>query len=137
MKSFSPLMSRAAAMPSAAEIAVAACPAPKVSYSLSLRLRKPEMPSSCRSVSIRVVAAGEQLVRVALMADVPHELVARRLERVVERDRQLDDAEAGADVAAGARADVDEPRAHLVGERAELVAGEGAKVGGGVDPIEK
>ena len=111
-------------MPSAAEIDVAAWPAPNVSYSLSVRLRKPEMPFSCRSVSICVVAAGEQLVRIALMADVPDELVARRVERVVQRDRQLDDAEPGADVAAGARADVDQTRAHVVGERVELVAGQ-------------
>ena len=50
--SSSPLMSRAAAMPSAAEMAVAAWPAPNVSYGLSVRLRKPETPLSCRSVSI-------------------------------------------------------------------------------------
>ena len=49
-----------------------------------------------------IVATGEQLVRVALMSNVPHELVARRVEGVVQRDRQLDHAEAGADVAAGA-----------------------------------
>jgi hypothetical protein len=39
-------------MPYAAEMAVAAWPAPKVSYSLSPRFRKPEMPFSCRRVSI-------------------------------------------------------------------------------------
>ena len=75
------------------------------------------------------VAPGEQLVRIALMADVPHELIARRPERGVERDRELDHTEARTDVAARARHDVDEPRPHLVGERAELVTGEGAKVG--------
>ena len=48
----SPRRSRPTAMPSAAEIDVAACPAPKASYSLSLRFRKPEIPSSCRSDSI-------------------------------------------------------------------------------------
>ena len=37
---------------SAAEIAVAACPAPNVSYSLSVRLRKPDNPLSCRKDSI-------------------------------------------------------------------------------------
>ena len=83
------------------------------------------------------VAPGEQLVRIALMADVPYELVARRSERGVERDRELDHAEAGADVAARARDDVDEPCPHLVGERAKLVAGEGAKVGGRGDTVEE
>ena len=37
-------------MPSAADIAVPAWPAPNWSCSLSLRLRKPEIPSFCRSV---------------------------------------------------------------------------------------
>ena len=50
---------------------------------------------------MRPVAAGEHLVRIPLVPDVPHELVARRVEAVVQRDRQLDDAESGADVAAG------------------------------------
>ena len=63
------------------------------------------------------VATREQLVRVALVADVPDELIARRVEDVVQRDRQLHDAEPRADVSAGARADVDEPRAHLGGQR--------------------
>ena len=71
---------------------------------------------------MRVVAPGEQLVRIALVADVPHELVARRVERVVQRDGQLDDAEPRADVAAGSRADVDQARAHVVGQVAQLVA---------------
>ena len=40
----SPLASRAAQKPSAAEIEVAACAAPNGSYSLSLRLVKPDRP---------------------------------------------------------------------------------------------
>ncbi len=40
-----------------------------------------------------VAAAGEDLVRVALVPDVPDQLVARRVEHGVQRDRQLHDAE--------------------------------------------
>ena len=47
-----------------------------------------------------VLAAGEQFVDVALMADVPDEFVVRRGEDVVEGDGQFDDAEVGAEVAA-------------------------------------
>src|SRR6185437_1971149 len=47
----SPDISRPTAIPKPAEIAVAACPAPKASYGLSERLRKPDMPFSVRSVS--------------------------------------------------------------------------------------
>ena len=39
-------------------------------------------------------AAGQQLVRVGLVAGVPDDPVARRLEQPVQRDRQLDDARA-------------------------------------------
>jgi hypothetical protein len=46
----SPLRSRAVAMPSAADIAVPACPAPKWSCGLSSRFRKPETPPLVRSV---------------------------------------------------------------------------------------
>ena len=48
-------------------------------------------------------AAGQELVRVGLMAGVPDDPVARRFEQPVERDRQLDDAERRAEVAAGRR----------------------------------
>ena len=49
----------------------------------------------------RIVASGEELVRIALVADVPYELITRCLERGVQRDGELDDAEARADVATG------------------------------------
>src|SRR3546814_5557487 len=50
-----------------------------------------------------VAPAGEDLVRIALMRDVPDQLVPRRLEHVVQRGSQLDHAEAGTKVAAGHR----------------------------------
>ena len=37
-------------------------------------------------------STGQNLVRIGLMADVPDQPVARRLENVVQRDGQLDDA---------------------------------------------
>ena len=49
----SPFIRAATAMPSAAEIEVDECAVPKVSYSLSSRRGKPEMPPSWRSVAIR------------------------------------------------------------------------------------
>ena len=93
---------------------VAACPAPNASYSLSRAL---EEAGDAALLAQRLevgVPAGQQLVRIALVPDVPDELVARRVEGVVERDRQLDDAKSRADVAAGARADIDQTGAHVV-----------------------
>jgi hypothetical protein len=45
--------SRATAMPSPAEIEVEECAAPKLSYSLSARLVKPDSPPPWRSVRMR------------------------------------------------------------------------------------
>ena len=50
---FSPLRLAAMAMPRAAEMLVEECAVPKVSYGLSLRTGKPEMPPSWRSVAMR------------------------------------------------------------------------------------
>ncbi len=52
-----------------------ACPVSKTSYGVSPRFGKPHTPPYCRSVSKRVAAAGEQLVDVALVPDVPDDLV--------------------------------------------------------------
>src|SRR3989441_9392092 len=70
-----------------------------------------------------IVPAGEDLPGVALMAHVPHDLVAGRVEAVPQRHGQLDYAQARADVTAGLRDDVDQPAAHLVREGLELVPG--------------
>ena len=69
-----------------------------------------------------LVTAGEDLPRIALVADVPHDPVARRVEAMTQRHRQLDDAQPRADVAPRLGHHVDQAAAHLVGERLELVA---------------
>ena len=46
-----------------------------------------------------VAPAGEDLVRVGLVADVPDHAVLRRLEQVMQRDRQLYDAKSRAEMA--------------------------------------
>ena len=52
------------------------------------------------------------------MADVPDQPVARRVEDIVQRDRELDDAEPGAEMAAGHRHRVDGLGAQFVGDLA-------------------
>ena len=90
-------------MPRPAEIEVEECAAPNGSYSLSARLVKPDRPPAWRRRADAVAPAGEDLVRIGLVADIPDQPVARRVEDVVQRDRQLDDAEPGAEMAAGDR----------------------------------
>ncbi len=96
---FDPSRWAATAMPSAALIEVLEWPTPKVSYSLSARLGNGARPSFCLMVVQPVAPAGQHLVRIGLVADVPHQpIVGGRID-VVQGDRQLDGAEAGGEVA--------------------------------------
>ncbi len=63
-----------------------------------------------------VAAAGEKLVRVRLVADVPEDLVLGRVVDVVEGDGQLDDAEVWGEVAADLGDGVEDACAHLAGQ---------------------
>ena len=65
-----------------------------------------------------LAAAGEQLVRVGLVADVEDEPVDAASEDVVQRDDELDRAERRAEVPAGLRAGRDDLVAELLAERA-------------------
>ncbi len=85
-------------------------------------------PAALAQRADAVAPAGEDLVRIGLMADVPDQPVARRVEHVVQRHRQLDHAEPGAEMAAGDRDRVDRLGAQLVGELAQ-VAGRQACAG--------
>jgi hypothetical protein len=69
------------------------------------------------------------------MADVPDHAVARRIEQIMQRDGQLDHAEAGAEMAAGDRHGVDRLLAQFVGELAQLISSR--RRGLGVDLIEQ
>ena len=71
------------------------------------------MPPYWRRVREAVEAAGEELVAVGLVADVPDDAVARRLELRVEGDRELHGPQARPEVAAGLGHRVDDRLAHL------------------------
>ncbi len=68
-----------------------------------------------------VAPAGENLVRVGLVADVPDQPVSRRVKDIVERDCQLDDAKPRTEMAAGPGDGVDHLVAQLIGELPELL----------------
>jgi hypothetical protein len=76
-------------------------------------------------------------VRIGLVADVPDQPVARRVEHVVQRHGELDHAQPGAEMAAGDRNGRDRLLAQLVGELAQLVGLQPTDVGRDVDGIEK
>jgi hypothetical protein len=58
-----------------------------------------------------VTAAGQDLVRIGLVPDIPHDPVVRRVEHVVQRDREFDGAEVRAEVPAGLRHGVEQEAA--------------------------
>ena len=82
------------AMPRPAEIEVELCAAPNGSYSLSARRVNPDSPPPWRKRADAVAPPGEDLVRIGLVADIPDQPVARRVEDVMQRDGQLDHAQA-------------------------------------------
>ena len=84
-----------------------------------------------------VAAAGQDLVRVGLVADVPHDLVARRVEQRVHRDGDLARAEVGAEVAADLPDRVDQQLADLLRDLLQLVLGQAVQVLGAVDAVEE
>ena len=63
-----------------------------------------------------VAPAGEDLVWIGLVPDIPDQPVPRRIEHMMQRDRQFDDAEAGPKVPTGDRDCTDRLRAQLVGQ---------------------
>ena len=84
-----------------------------------------------------VAAAGQDLVRVGLVADVPEDLVPGRVEQAVQRDRQLAGAEVGAEVAADLADRVDDQLAHLLGQPLELLVVEVGEVVGALDRVQQ
>ena len=75
-----------------------------------------------------VAPAGQDLVRITLVADIPDQPVAGRVENVVERDREFDRAQVGRQVPAGARNRFEQERTQLLGQQAQLAAVQAAQV---------
>jgi hypothetical protein len=78
-----------------------------------------------------VESAGEELVDIALVADIEEEFIARCIEDAVKGDREFHDAEVRAQVATGFREDLDEFATNLTGELREGIGRKGLEVGGG------
>ena len=77
-----------------------------------------------------VAPSGQDLVRIGLVADIPDQRVARRVEEMVQGDGELDDAEPGAEMPAGDGDRVDRLGPQLVRELLQLPGCEAAQIGG-------
>src|SRR6185437_16164554 len=79
--------------------------------------------------------AGQNLVRVSLVANVPHESIMWRVEGVMQRDRQFDGAERRAGVAAHSRHGFEYVGANFVGDGSKLIRWQSAQVGWRVNTL--
>jgi len=82
-------------------------------------------------------AAGDDLVRIGLMADIPDQFVVRRVEHIMDRDRQLDDAQAGAQMATGHRDGRNHFLPELVGKLRQLILAKRSDVSRILNPIQQ
>ena len=105
-----------------------------VGLGLARIAREPALALQAREVAD---AAGDHLVHVGLVAGVPDEPVARRVEDPVQGEGQLDDTEVRSEVASGARDRGDEEGADLLGQRGQLVVTEATKVARTPDRLEE
>jgi hypothetical protein len=84
-----------------------------------------------------IAAAGQQLVRVGLVADVEDQPIPPEVEDVVERGRDLDRPEVRAEVAARPLDRVEQEGAHLGAHRRQLGRGKALQVEGRADRREE
>ena len=84
-----------------------------------------------------VAPAGEDLVRIGLMPHIPDQPVPRRVEHIMQRDRQFDDPEAGPEVPAGDRDRTDRLGAQLVGQLPQGRLWQAAQVVRALDGIQQ
>ncbi len=124
-------------MPRPAEIEVEEWAAPKGSYSLSARLVKPERPPPVRECADAIAASGENFVRIALVADIANEPVARRIEDAMDGEGQFDDAEAGTQMAAGDGDGFNRLASQLFGKLFHVAFGKRAQIGGHADLVQQ
>ena len=75
-----------------------------------------------------ITTPGDYLVRVRLMADVPDQSIAWRIEGVVECKRELDGSETGCRVATDLRERLDHVLPDLLGDLGQLGRGQFSKI---------
>ena len=119
-----------------AEIEVDEWPAPKESYSLSSRLREARKAARLTDRAHAASTPGQDLVGIGLMAYVPDQPVARRIEEIMQRDGQLDDAKARTEMAAGHRHRIDHLLPELGGELRQLGLRQSTEIFGRIDLIQ-
>ena len=99
-------------------------------------LGEPGQPAALAYGADAIAPAGEDLVRVALVADIPDQDVVGGVEQMMQRDGELDHAEPGAEMSAGGGHGIDHLRAQLIGDRAQLPGRHVAQIARPVHPVQ-
>ena len=94
-------------------------------------------PRSLANVAQRLATTGQNLVWIALVADVPHQRILRRIEAVVQGERELHRTETRSQMAAARRHRLQQKVAQFVCEWLQSAARQGAQRGRIVDALEQ
>ncbi len=100
-------------------------------------LGEARQPAALAQGADPVPPTGDDLVRVALVAHVPHQLVGGGVEHVVDRHGQFDHAQSRSQMPARRADRIDHLGAQFIGELAELFGLEAAQIVRGVNLIEQ
>ncbi|MOA01547.1 hypothetical protein D3C78_1209620 [compost metagenome] len=84
-----------------------------------------------------LAATGEDLVRIGLMTDVPHQPVVRGVENVVQGNRQLDDAQAGTEMPAGLTNGIEQLLAQFVSQVLQVGFSQPTQAGRRIGTVEQ
>lgn len=100
-------------------------------------LGEARQPAALAQRADAIAAAGQDLVRIALVTDVPHQPVGGRVEHIMDRDGQFDNAEARSEMPAGRTDRADRFLSQFVGELPQIFRSQLAKVGGRLNGVEQ
>ena len=84
-----------------------------------------------------VAPPGEDLMRIALVAHIPDQLVVGRVEHVVDRDRELDHTKSRAQMPTRDRDCIDHFRAEFIRQLFQLITRKLPCIGGKCDLVQK
>lgn len=74
------------------------------------------------------LAAGEDFMRIALMAHIPHQFILRRVIHIMQRHRKLHRTQIAGEMAAGFAHRFQQESAQFFGHLRQLVSAEGAQI---------
>ena len=83
-----------------------------------------------------ILAAGEDFIGVSLMANVPHQLVLRRVEDLEQGHGQLHGAQIGRQVPARAADRLNDQLADFTRQLVQSLQAQGPQIGGAIDFVE-